>query len=637
MTAGPAGDTDHDPLTEILADRTGAFALLHRPESAGRHVVEVLTGTARAHAVLADLPVPPEEPPESGRAEHDLLTVIPFRQVAERGFPCHDDGMPLLSLAVASQRTYPVSEVLERIPDLPVRHGEVHAVPCDEEYEDLVRLVIAEEIGRGAGSNFVIKRDFVTQLEGLPAQAARTLFRRLLTRETGAYWTFLVHTGDRTLVGACPERHLSLSDETAVMNPVSGTYRYPATGPSVEDALVFLADRKEADELYMVVDEELKMMARLCEGGGRVMGPYLKEMGHLAHSEYYIEGRTRQDPRTMLHETLFAPTVTGSPLESACHVIARREPTGRGYYSGVVALIGRDGRGRRRMDSSILIRTADVDSSGELSIGVGATIVRHSDPAAECAETHAKAAGLLRALDEPGRQQLSEAPAVQAALAARNNGLSSFWIGRDRRADPPPVTAGGAASVLMVDAEDTFTAMLTHQFAHLGYAVTVRRHEEDLPVDEHDLVVMGPGPGDPRATDHPKMRRLRGTIRHLLDERRPFLAVCLSHQILADELGLPLLRRRVPHQGVRREIDLFGERRRVGFYNTFEARKPTGKLSHRGHPVHVSADPETGGVHALRGAGFASVQFHPESLLTEEGPAVLAGLVASLEREHAVV
>ncbi|HCF1085339.1 TPA: chorismate-binding protein, partial [Pseudomonas aeruginosa] len=94
--------------------------------------------------------------------------------------------------------------------------------------------------------------------------------------------------------------------------------------------------------LYMVVDEELKMMARICEDGGRVLGPYLKEMAHLAHTEYFIEGQTSRDVREVLRETLFAPTVTGSPLESACRVIRRYEPQGRGYYSGVAALASRN-------------------------------------------------------------------------------------------------------------------------------------------------------------------------------------------------------------------------------------------------------------------------------------------------------
>ena len=105
-------------------------------------------------------------------------------------------------------------------------------------------------------------------------------------------------------------------------------------------------------------------MARICDAGVRVVGPSLKEMARLAHTEYFIEGAHPRDPREILRETLFAPTVTGSPLENACRVIARYEPEGRGYYSGVVALIGRDARGARTLDSAILIRTADIDRGG---------------------------------------------------------------------------------------------------------------------------------------------------------------------------------------------------------------------------------------------------------------------------------
>jgi hypothetical protein len=93
-------------------------------------------------------------------------------------------------------------------------------------------------------------------------------------------------------------------------------YRYPTTGPSLGELIDFLSDPKETDELFMVVDEELKMMSRVCEDA-RVVGPYLKEMSRLAHTEYFIEGRTKSDVREILKETLFAPTVTGSPLESA--------------------------------------------------------------------------------------------------------------------------------------------------------------------------------------------------------------------------------------------------------------------------------------------------------------------------------
>ncbi len=200
----------------------------------------------------------------------------------------------------------------------------------------------------------------------------------MLLREKGAYWTFIVHTGERTLVGASPERHISVRDGLAVMNPISGTYRYPPAGPNLAEVMEFLDNRKEADELYMVVDEELKMMARICEDGGRVLGPYLKEMAHLAHTEYFIEGQTSRDVREVLRETLFAPTVTGSPLESACRVIRRYEPQGRGYYSGVAAHAGlgdpdphRRDRGRRppahrrRLDHRASLRSPGRDLSGE--------------------------------------------------------------------------------------------------------------------------------------------------------------------------------------------------------------------------------------------------------------------------------
>lgn len=103
-------------------------------------------------------------------------------------------------------------------------------------------------------------------------------------------------------------------------------------------------------------------------------GPNLKEMADLAHTEHYIHGRTAQPPAELLRQTMFAPTVIGSPLESACRVVARHEPAGRRHYGGIVALTGRGPAGGPTLDSAILIRTAEI-SNGELRIAVGATIV----------------------------------------------------------------------------------------------------------------------------------------------------------------------------------------------------------------------------------------------------------------------
>ncbi|MGA5600597.1 anthranilate synthase family protein [Streptomyces griseoincarnatus] len=609
------------PLEELAAGGS-SFALLHRPESGVADHVELLLGDVVTVASLDALPVPDLGVPGT----HEVLAVLPYRVVGERGYDHHDDGEPLLAMPVREQALLPVGQVLDTVLDWPVVTGEGGFDLDDEEYGDLVRRVLAEEIGHGAGANFVLKRTFVTEVRDWSPRTALGFFGRLLRAEPGAYWTFLIHTGGRTFVGASPERHVSLDDGVAVMNPISGTFRYPRGGPTVSSVLDFLADGKETHELYMVLDEELKMMSRVCDDA-HVVGPRLKEMAHLAHTEYRIVGRTARDVREVLRETLLAPTVTGSPVQSACRVIAAFEPGGRGYYSGVAALIGRDDAGRRRMDSAIMIRTADVDAAGRVRIGVGATLVRDSDPVKEAAETRAKAAGLLDALHRAGERPVARGldgdPRVRAALSARNAPLSRFWL------CPAPPPAVSRDKVLVVDAEDTFTAMGALQLRSAGYDVTVRRFDEPYRVSGYDVVVLGPGPGDPRRLDDAKIAHLRAVTGSLLNLRIPFVSVCLSHQVLCSLLGLGLRRLDVPHQGVRRTVDLFGTEEPVYFYNTFAAYSGSGRLDSPlcPGPVDVARDRVTGEVHGLRGPGFTSVQFHPESVMTRNGAAILDSLV----------
>ncbi|WP_416146063.1 glutamine amidotransferase-related protein, partial [Pseudomonas aeruginosa] len=74
-------------------------------------------------------------------------------------------------------------------------------------------------------------------------------------------------------------------------------------------------------------------------------------------------------------------------------------------------------------------------------------------------------------------------------------------------------------------------------------------------------------------------------------------------------------------------------RERVGFYNTFAARALQDRIEiPEVGPIEISRDRETGEVHALRGPRFASMQFHPESVLTREGPRIIADLL-----RHALV
>ncbi|RJQ70764.1 phenazine-specific anthranilate synthase component I [Pseudonocardiaceae bacterium YIM PH 21723] len=599
-------------LKHVMGLDPGAFALLHRPGTLGPDRMEILLGQVSTPARLADIP-----------AAEQTLVLVPHRQIAERGFAAAEDGSPLIAMSVTDHGVLDTSEVLSHLPDERITLSGGRFDIDDAAYAETVKAVLKNEIGTGEGSNFVIKRSFVTTITGYSTRHALSLFRRLLTREIGAYWTFLVHTGTRTFVGATPERHVSLRDGVAAMTPISGTYRYPPTGPVLAEVMDFLSDGKETDELYMVLDEELKMMARVCHGGGQVVGPFLREMSRLAHTEYLIEGRSDLDPRDILRETMFAPTVTGSPLENACRVIARYEPQGRGYYGGIVALLGRGA-----LDSAILIRTADIRAGGQVQVGVGATLVRHSDPLAEVAETRTKAAGMLAALGAVER--LDDHPLVQEALGRRNATIGRFWLSdADARSQPQPVLSGRRA--LVIDAEDTFSSMLVHQLRAIGLTVQLARFDETHRFEDHDLVVLGPGPGDPRESGEPRMAHLTATIDQLVSRRTPFLAVCLSHQLLCAYLGLRLLRREVPNQGIQREIDLFGSRERVGFYNSYVAVGRADRFDCPGlGEVQVSRSAGSGEVHALRGPHFRSVQFHLESVLTQDGERLLGQLLASV-------
>jgi phenazine biosynthesis protein phzE len=73
---------------------------------------------------------------------------------------------------------------------------------------------------------------------------------------------------------------------------------------------------------------------------------------------------------------------------------------------------------------------------------------------------------------------------------------------------------------------------------------------------------------------------------------------------------------------------------RVGFYNTFNARSDADEIwcDTLAETVEVSRDVVTGDVHALRGDGFWSVQFHPESILSEDGVLVLDTVLTDLLR-----
>jgi phenazine biosynthesis protein phzE len=601
---------------------------------------------------LADIPLE-EGAPDPGR-RFDTLVAVPFRQVAERGFEVHDDGTPLAVVRLEDEFEVPLAELVAALPDEPVEFTDRGGFEAsDQEYAETVGRIIADEIGNGEGANLVVGRHYRAQLADwgpeTGAAKALTVLRRLLEQERGAYWTYCFWTGDRFLIGASPERHVSVHAGAVRMNPISGTFRVSpgsttATGGSSEETaeqrkarlLQFLADEKEIYELFMVVDEELKMMCDICHEGGQVLGPFLKPMTHLVHTEYLLAGRTRLDVREVLRMSMFAATVTGAPVENACRLIKEYEREGRGYYAGALALIGRDESGAPTADSPIVIRTADVGPDGQLKVTAGATLVRDSDPVSEVAETAAKAGGILSAFGlvpaasgEPAEiADLARDEDVLIALNSRNQRLSKFWLTDQAGAAPAPELTG--RSVAILHGEDDFANMLCHVFAVLGMKATVIRWEDFVPgaFDQYDLAVVGPGPGDPRDGSSPKIARFRAAVDGLLASGRPFLAVCLGHQVLCDRIGIPLAYKDIVFQGTQSPVTIAGHQEPVGFYNTFVGRVPDGVALPDG--VRAETDPATCDIHLVAGPHFRGVQFHAESILTENGVVILRDLLVEL-------
>ncbi|ANJ28786.1 chorismate-binding protein [Agromyces aureus] len=637
-------------LASLLAAGADAppFAVIRREHEP---TLDVLVGDVVDVELLADIPLDGAE----------VLALVPFRQVRERGFDAHDDGAPIRCLVVRERAELAVAEAIDVLPRHPIA-VDLDVDASDEAYAEIVRRVIDDEIGRGEGANFVIRREFVGEVDGAPAVAVLGWLRALLEHERGAFWTFAVHTPGLSAVGATPERHVSSIDGLVSMNPISGTFRHDVlteadAATSVDERLLaFLHDVKEREELVMVVDEELKMMSAVCPEGGRIRGPFLKRMSRLTHTEYLLEGHSDLDPREVLRRTMFAPTVTGSPMGNACSVIARHEPTARGYYAGVFARFTPTATGYD-VDAPILIRTAYL-RDGRVSVPVGATLVRHSDPAGEVAETRAKAAGLLTALGAIPRADAVARPGATGAarsgagrdassgtapsdehaaadphaalLAARNDHLAAFWRSPQHAHEPR------GRSALVIDANDDFTTMLAHQLRHLGLDVRLVAWHQASAAASEDLVVFGPGPGDPRDATDPRIARLRELIAARLEAERPLLAVCLSHQVLADLAGLPVAPLPTPRQGVQLPIEVFGETAAIGFYNTFSALASDGSTTPR-LGFEVASDAATGIVHALRGRGVASVQGHLESVTSPDGLALLERLVDGVLTPTAVV
>ena len=222
----PADLSASAALEELLGHE--AWAVIRLRESP---TVTLVGGSLDRLEKLADIPLE-EGAPEPGR-RFDRLVAVPFRQVTERGFVAHDDGTPLAVVTIETEREVPLDELVAALPDEEVAFEDEGGFDTsDEDYASVVERIIRDEIGNGEGANLVVGRHYRAQLRDWKAATALTVLRRLLTSERGAYWTYCFWTGDRFLIGASPERHVSVHGGDVRMNPISGTFRLRGLEPA---------------------------------------------------------------------------------------------------------------------------------------------------------------------------------------------------------------------------------------------------------------------------------------------------------------------------------------------------------------------------------------------------------------------
>ncbi|MCY7315379.1 MAG: aminodeoxychorismate/anthranilate synthase component II [Rubrivivax sp.] len=180
--------------------------------------------------------------------------------------------------------------------------------------------------------------------------------------------------------------------------------------------------------------------------------------------------------------------------------------------------------------------------------------------------------------------------------------------------------------LLMIDNYDSFTFNLVQYFGELGQQVRVFRNDQitvaGIAELAPDYLVLSPGPCTPAEAGISI-----DAVRHFAG-RLPLLGVCLGHQAIGAALGGQVVRARVQMHGKASTISTDGTGVFRGLPERFSViRYHSLAIEHQSLPADllVTATAEDGEIMAVRHRGLPlqGVQFHPESILSEHGHAML--------------
>lgn len=562
------------------------------------------------------------------RMSYPLIFVNPFRTIRERGdgFEAKGDE-PILVLkasVIGIRKSSLFWASKNKKCNVVGLEGEITPSVSDEEFAKQVQQIQDEEIAGGNASQVVLSRQFFGKINNMDQATLRDCYKRLLGMK-GQYMTFLfsVNKEEYAFVGASPECHLRIQGQKVTMNPIAGTLKKIAFSNPKEALENFLQDPKEINELFQVLDEELKMMAKICPKGGKIVGPELRETSSVIHTEYELIGEKGDNNAiAILRETLHAPTLTGSPIKSASRIINHYEQISRGYYGGQYGVYYPNGD----LDCAIYMRTAKLSMNGEFVVQAGAGIVEDSIPLKEAEETTAKANSFLNIFKNTTMDVKNKKSYLASVnpwwlsrmLRERNKYLSEFHLNKQAIRYKKAVELSITKRITIVNNEDDFAFVLAHMIKHMGYLAEVVDTFQFNP-DEIicSAVILGPGPGNINDTNNPRMQKLLLITKRLINKGISVLGICLGHQAIAKAMGMKVIKHAEPMQGVQAKVNLFGKQEHLGFYNSFFVKSENLSLG-----FEASLD-EKDRIIAMRSEKIIGLQFHPESIMTQNGFEIL--------------
>jgi len=229
-------------------------------------------------------------------------------------------------------------------------------------------------------------------------------FYRSLRRRNPSPYLFYLDFGDFQLAGSSPEILVRLKDGRVTIRPLAGT-RPRGETPEADQALEteLLADPKERAEHLMLLDLGRNDVGRVAAPGTvEVIESFrVERYSSVMHIVSEVQGDAHPDLDAVdtLLAALPAGTLSGAPKVRAMEIIDELEGEKRGVgYGGGVGYISAGGEA----DICIVLRTA-LFAGGRIHVQAGAGVVADSDPAAEYAETQAKARAPMRAAEDAWR------------------------------------------------------------------------------------------------------------------------------------------------------------------------------------------------------------------------------------------